>query len=130
MWLLFAAFGAIWRRVDGGDNAPLMWHLLPLVVAPVVYIQYGFEMLFAYLVAYLAMIDGFKDWTDFGYMSMRFTGYCALACALFGVSTWYILCGLVVGLLYPIGNSLKIPKYTEIAEIVTGFTLFGFLFLY
>lgn len=118
-----------WRRVDGGDNAPKLWHLIPLIISPFVYMAFGWQVFGGFLIAWVAMLDGFKDWTDFGYMSMRFTGYAAVSVALFDLSVYYILCGFLCGIIYPLGNKFKVKRYTEFAEILTGFVLtFGLFF--
>lgn len=120
---------AVWRRVDGSDSSPKFWHLFPLLLMPFIYSFYGLNTLGAFVVAYIAMLDGFKDWKDFGYMSMRFTGYCAISCALFDIHWSYMLIGFACGMIYPVGNKFKVKHYTEIAEVLTGFGLTLGIFL-
>jgi len=129
--IIIAILGAVWRVVDGGDNKPTLWHTIPIAVVPVVFFTHSYELALATLITTIAMLDGFKDWTDFGYMSMRFTGYCALCVALADTHPMFISLGLLVGLLYPIGaliqTKIKTLKYTVVCEALTGGLLFGFL---
>jgi len=130
MWLFL--LGAIWRVIDGGDNAPKGWHLIPFGATPIIYYMYDWKLSCAWLIATIALLDGFKDWTDYGYMSMRYTGYAALAVALFDVSSWYILAGLVSGLCYPVGASINNKytfSYTTFCEAIAGGLLYGVLFI-
>lgn len=128
MIFIASILGAIWRRIDGDGGLFRGWHLLPLLFIAASYF-YNPMLAISLAIAWVSLLDGFHEWTDFGYMSMRYTGYAALACALAGTSNWYIVVGFVCGMSYPIGNWLIEKgykyKYTEIAEYICGAGMFG-----
>ena len=118
----------VWRRVDGSDRKPFAVQLYPLLTLPFFYYTYDWKVMCAFIVAWVSMLDGFDgDWQNFGYMSMRFTGFCGVSCALFGVDSWYIAAGLVSGLTYPICYKLGVNRFNELGEVVTGVLLTGVL---
>lgn len=121
--------GAIWRRVDGSKSKPEGWHLLPCAFIVYSFWAGDYHSASAYLIAYIALLDGFSNWKDWSYMAMRYTGYTALACCFLPLSNWYIACGVVSGIVYPLGASIKRKftsfQYTVYAEIVAGGLMFG-----
>lgn len=126
--LIIGILGAVWRRIDGGDNAPKMWHLTPLIIVlPTLYLDLNTGA--ALLLAWVALLDGFKGWEDWGYMSMRYTGYSALICTLTDTDPLYLIAGLISGLCYPLGAWLKTKyqklEYTVYCEYLAGFLMFG-----
>lgn len=129
MEAIVAILGAIWRRVDGGENKPNGWHLLPALYIAWLVFQGELYLAGAFTVAWVALLDGFHNWRDFGYMSMRYTGYAALACALFDISNWYILCGFISGILYPLGHQVFLRyrwlQYTVYCELIAGGLMLG-----
>lgn len=135
--IFMTIWGAAWRRIDGSDHKPTAWHLTALLffILPtaVIYDMHGakeaIHAYVAYLFIWAGLLAGFNDWKDPSYMFIRYTGYTGIVCALFDVSGWYMLCGLIAGLHYPIGNYIsqnyKGYQYTVYAELVAGATLFG-----
>lgn len=125
--------GAKWRRLDGEGGQIKFFHLAPLLwILPVAW--YDHMLGLALLIAWVSLLDGFHGWTDFGYMSKRYTFYSLLACMFAGVSQWYILCGFISGICYPIGAWYTKKynsdfKYTEYCEYIAGGLMFGGAFL-
>jgi len=110
-----------------------MWHLIPVLATPLVYIFSDVYTTLAWIIATISLLDGFKDWTDYGYMAMRYTGYASLVVALTDVSTLYIIAGFLSGMCYPIGATLKKRfknfKYTVICEFIAGGLMYSFIIL-
>ncbi len=127
---IFFTLGAYWRRVKGSGHSPLYWHLRPLIfIIPA--IAYDWHQIgLALTIAWISLLDGFKGWEDFGYMSMRYTGYAALACTLASLSPFYLVCGFISGICYPAGDYLKKHYfqdfyYTKYCELLSGGLMFG-----
>ena len=138
--IVWAAIGAIWRLVDGSEIKPRGWNLLPLAALPVLYFMYDWQMALAFFIAHVSLLDGFHGWHDWGYMRMRYTGYAALACALAGVSLWYIPLAFLAGMTYPAlhklyENGVRLPhkgivnNYNSYCELICGAAMFGGVFL-
>ena len=134
--ILVALFGSFWRVVDGSDIKPKNWQLWPLAFVPVICMTHGVDVAGAYLIGWVAMLDGFHGWHEPGYMRMRFTGYAALACAVFDTHLLFIPAAFLVGMMYPAlhkayERGFRLPKfwlfnnYTTYCEALTGFVMLG-----
>lgn len=136
MIYLILLFGAIWRVVDGSEIKPKGWNLLPIILIPVIAHFYGWGTTGAYVVGYIALLDGFHGWHKFGYMRMHFTGYAALAVALFSGSLVWIALAFLAGMMYPTLHKLyergfRLPhygivnNYTTYCEFISGAVMLG-----
>ena len=132
--ILFVVFGALWRRAVGSDKGLPYIRLYPIPFIFLAYLALPWTITAGLFVAYLSLVDGYKDWEDWGYMSMRFTGYAAIACAFWGIDTLYVFFGAVSGFSYPLGAYIKKKystrfEYTKYAELLTGALMFGGVFV-
>ena len=97
---IYILFGAAWKLIDGSSLSPKGWNLLLIpYVCTSAYLGLGL----ASAIACISILDGFQDWKNYSYMSMRFTGYAALATlAHESTDLLYVILCFAAGLLYPV----------------------------